>query len=568
MTREIDADRDKHGCTRYLGIGVSPGRAVGQIAKVFPRVSEPRARFLPPESNADVEVQRIEKAAAETAENLALRADLATGQAAEVLATASQIAQDPALLDGASDLVRTRQLVPTRAVWEAAGMLADQLRDMGGYLAERALDVYDVRDRIIARLLGRPAPGLPTPDREYILWAADLTPSDAAQLDPKKVLGIVLLEGGPTSHTAIVSRELGIPAVVAAHGSASLKDGDLVLINGAAGTVTVDPSEEQITAAKRPVPRRDFSGTGQLKCGHRVPLLANISDAAGARAAAEVKAEGIGLFRTELWYLGSVEEPSLEDQVVSYTEVFAAAPKGRIVVRTLDAGSDKPLPFMKMGHESNPALGVRGYRMNRKFPDILNRQLDAIAQAQRETGADVHVMAPMISTVSEANEFVDACRARGIAHAGVMVEVPSSALRAGQILASADFASIGTNDLSQYTMGADRLLGMLADLADPWHPAVLDLIDATCRGGAQQDRPVGVCGEAAADPALAVVLVGLGVSTLSMTPRSIPDVAAALSAVTLAEAREAAGVALAATGARSARQAVRDRLEVLTELGL
>lgn len=568
MTGVHEADRDKHGRTRYHGIGVSPGRAVGPIARVFPRVSEPRARFLPPERHADAEVERIYEAAKQTAENLSLRAQLAEGQAAEVLTTAAQIAEDPVLLEGASDLVRSRQLVPTRAVWEAAGSLADQLREMGGYLAERALDVYDVRDRIIARLIGRPAPGLPTPDREHILWASDLAPSDAAQLDAAKVLGIVLQEGGPTSHTAIVARELGIPAVVAAQSSSALKDGDIVLINGAAGTVTLDPTEEQIAAAQQQIVRREFSGTGQLADGHPVPLLANISDAAGARAAREMKAEGIGLLRTELWFLGYPEEPSVADQVEKFTDVFTAAPDGRIVVRTLDAGSDKPMPFLPMGHEANPALGVRGYRMVRKFPDVLTRQLDAIAQAKRATGADVHVMAPMISTVSEASDFVDACRSRGLNHAGIMVEVPSSALRAGQILASADFASIGTNDLSQYTMGADRLQGVLADLADPWHPAVLDLIKLTCAGGAQQDRPVGVCGEAAADPALAIVLVGLGVSTLSMTPRSIPDVAAALGAVTLAEAREAAGIALAASGARSARQAVRDRLDALTELGL
>ncbi len=563
-----EEDTDVNVRTRYLGIGVSPGRAVGPVKKVFPRVSEPAARFLPAEKDPYAEVERVQQAAAQTAANLRLRAELTGGAGAEVLHTAAQIAEDPVLLEVAADLIVNRLLVPARAVWEAAELLAETLREMGGYMADRALDVFDVRDRIIARLCGRPAPGLPTPDIEHVLWAADLAPSDTALLDVTKVKAIVISEGGPTSHTAIVARELGLPCVVAAPKSSRLRDGMLVLVDGAAGTVTVDPTEEQVNAAQERIEKRVFDGVGQLACGHRVPLLANISDAAGAAKAAAVKAEGIGLLRTELMYLGLAEEPDIDTQIAHYTEIFEAAPPGRIVVRTLDAGSDKPLAYLPMGREANPALGMRGYRISRKYRDVLTRQLKAIAAAREATGTDVWVMAPMISTPGEASEFVQACREAGLPAAGIMVEVPSSALRAKQILAEADFASIGTNDLSQYTMGSDRLLGALADLTDPWHPAVLDLIEATCRGGQQQDRPVGVCGEAAADPALAVVLVGLGVASLSMAARSIADVAAVLETVTLAQARELAGVALAADSARSARQAVRDRLDVLPRLGL
>lgn len=568
MTSHDVEDTDKYGCIRHYGIGVSPGRAVGPIKRVFPRVKEPAARFLPPEKDAAAEVERVRVAAAETAENLRVRAALTDGLAAEVLLTSAQIAEDPMLLDGAAELIERRGLIPMRAVWEAAGSLASQLADMGGYLAERTSDVFDVRDRIIARLAGRPAPGLPTPDTRHVLWARDLMPSDTAQLDVNKVLAIVICEGGPTSHTAIVARELGIPCVVAAPSTQKLRDGTVVLVNGAAGTVTVEPTEAQIALAAEPVAARTFNGRGELACGHRIPLLANISDRESAEAASAAHAEGIGLLRTELWYLGAKAEPSVEEQTERFIATFNAAPNGPIVVRTLDAGSDKPLAFMSQGAEANPALGVRGYRMRRRYPGVLQRQLQAIAAAKDATGADVRVMAPMVSTPAEAEDFIEAANAAGLQTAGVMVEVPGCALRSGQILASAHFASIGTNDLSQYTMAADRLQGALADLADPWHPAVLELIRLTCAGGAQQDRPVGVCGEAAADPALAVVLVGLGVKTLSMTPLSLADVGAVLARVTLAQARQLAGTALAAAGAREARGAVRDQLDFLNELGL
>ncbi|MDO5727302.1 MAG: PEP-utilizing enzyme, partial [Bowdeniella nasicola] len=337
MNRHDVEDTDKYGCIRHHGIGVSPGRAVGPVKRVFPRVNEPAARFLPPEKNPADEVDRVRTAAAETAENLRIRAELAEGLAAEVLLTSAQIAEDPMLLDGAAELIERRGLIPMRAVWEAAETLADQLAAMGGYLAERTADVFDVRDRIIARLAGRPAPGLPTPDTKHILWARDLMPSDTAQLDVSKVLAIVICEGGPTSHTAIVARGLGIPCVVAAPSTQKLRDGTIVLVNGAAGTVTVEPTQAQIAAAAEPIKARSFNGKGALACGHRVPLLANISDRESAQAAREAKAEGIGLLRTELWYLGAKEEPSIDEQTTKFINAFTAAPPGPIVVRTLDA---------------------------------------------------------------------------------------------------------------------------------------------------------------------------------------------------------------------------------------
>ncbi|WP_210728359.1 putative PEP-binding protein [Cellulomonas septica] len=301
----------------------------------------------------------------------------------------------------------------------------------------------------------------------------------------------------------------------------------------------------------------DIPGTGRA-----------VQVAMSALDAAAQGAEGVGLFRTEFVFLDHDEAPGLDEQVAAYRQVLAAFPGRKVVVRTLDAGADKPLPFLAGDAEANPALGVRGLRTSVAHPEVLDDQLTAIARAAAAESATVWVMAPMVATVDEAQDFVAACARHGLDTAGVMVEVPSAALLAGPILAHASFASIGTNDLTQYTMAADRVLGAVAHLSYAWQPAVLQLVAATCRGGAQQGRPVGVCGEAAAVPALAVVLIGLGVTSLSMTPRALPDVAAVLAATPLDECRRLATLALAASTATDAQEVVRAGLPVLAELGL
>lgn len=295
---------------------------------------------------------------------------------------------------------------------------------------------------------------------------------------------------------------------------------------------------------------------------------------ARSESAAEAGAEGVGLLRTEFCFLGRDSEPTVEEQADAYTEVFEAFPGRKVVVRTLDAGADKPLPFLTDATEPNPALGVRGYRTDWTTPGVLERQLEAIAVAKQRSTADVWVMAPMIATVGEAARFHDLVVAAGLKVSGVMVETPAAAITAEQILERVDFVSLGTNDLTQYTMAADRMLGSLADLNSPWQPAVLRMIQATARGAAQaserggEHKNVGVCGEAAADPALAVVLVGLGVDTLSMSPRSLAAVSAVLARVDAAEARRLAELALHATSAQEAKEAVRAELPVLADLGL
>ena len=284
-------------------------------------------------------------------------------------------------------------------------------------------------------------------------------------------------------------------------------------------------------------------------------ILVNVQDGTTAQAARSGPAEGVGLFRSELAFLGRDDEPTVDQQAEVYAAVLQAFAGHKVVIRTLDAGSDKPMKFANLHHEENPALGVRGSRLAVANPGLMARQLDAIAQAATQTGEAPWVMAPMIATATETAAFAALVRERGMSP-GVMVEIPSAALRARELLQYVDFLSIGTNDLSQYTMAADRLSAELAELTDPWQPAVLQLIAMTAAAGIESDKPVGVCGEAAADSMLACVLVGMGISSLSMAASAIGIVGASLASVTGEQCRAAAKAALAADSPAAAREAV------------
>jgi phosphotransferase system enzyme I (PtsI) len=506
-------------------------------------------------------------------EELKRRAEIAKGDARAVLQATSLMAADPMLLKSATKLINNGTS-PARAVWEAGASVAEMLHNLGGYMAERTADVLDVRSRIVAELRGLPAPGIPSSDVPFILVAEDLAPADTATLDPAMVLALVTSGGGPQSHTAIIARSLGLPAVVAATGVEAIDSGTLVFVDGAAGTLTLDPGDEEEAAAEAyraaAAALTVFDGVGITADGHEVPLLANVGGAKDAVKAAEAGAQGVGLLRTEFCFLERDTEPTAEEQIEAYKGVFDAFPGRKVVVRTLDAGADKPLPFLTDASEPNPALGVRGYRTDLTSPGVLERQLKAIADAASQATADVWVMAPMISTAEEAADFAKLCSNAGLQTPGVMVEVPSAALMAEAILGEVSFASLGTNDLTQYTMAADRQLGSLAALNNSWQPAVLRMVRLTVEGSAAEGsaKPVGVCGEAAADPALAVVLVGLGVSTLSMTPRALAGVGAVLNSVTLAEAQRIAGIAVAAPTAAEAKARARAELPALEALGL
>ena len=379
--------------------------------------------------------------------------------------------------------------------------------------------------------------------------AEALPPADTAALDMSKTLAIVTSQGGPTSHTAILARARGIVAVVSAAEAAELENGTNVIVNAAKGEIVVNPSEDEIAAAEaaksRAAAAKELRGKpGATKDGHLIPLLANVGKPSDAAKALEYGAEGVGLFRTEFLFIGNSEPPTVEEQTRAYTELLSQFPGKKVVIRMLDAGADKPLPFLTPEDEPNPALGLRGLRTLRAHMDVLEGQLKALAAADAATDANLWVMAPMVADQHEADYFVKLGKSFGLKFVGAMAEVPSIALMADKVADVADFVSIGTNDLTQYTLAADRTLGSVANYQTAWHPAVLRAIKMICDAGNAKGMPVGVCGEAAADPDLAVVLAGLGVNSLSMTPVALDDVRASLAEVTFEEAQARAEAAL------------------------
>lgn len=543
--------------SRLTGVGVSPGQASGPVARVAETVPEPASTPAPADPAA--EAARIQPAAQAVSNRLFERASRVTGDAKTLLETTAAMAIDPALISEAEQLVTSRSLPAARAVHEAAAKFTEALRAAGGYMAERVRDVQDVRDRIVAELLGLTPPGVPDLTEPCVLVARDLAPADTADLDTSLVLGLVTEEGGPTSHTAILARSLGIPAVVGVRGLLELSPVMAISLDGDTGLIEASSVPLPVRASERST-ATSWQGEGATADGHRIKVLANVGAAVDARTAASAGAEGVGLFRTEFCFLAADREPDVSAQRSAYAAVLAPFADKPVIVRTLDAGADKPLPFLAMGAEPNPALGVRGLRISQENPDLLERQLEAVAAAASDSGADVSVMAPMVSTVEEAAWFVERAKAAGIDRAGVMIEVPAAALTAREVLREVDFVSLGTNDLAQYLFAADRMAGALAELNDPWQPALLRLIAEVGRAGAELGKPVGVCGEAAADPLLAGVLVGLGVTSLSMGATAIPAVGSALGEHPLQTYQETAREVLEAASARKAREIARARL--------
>jgi phosphotransferase system enzyme I (PtsI) len=554
--------------TVLRGAGVGRRTAVGPVVRVQPAPvvpgDAPVVRDGAPVP-ADAVPDAVVAAFGDVAAGLRDQAGRSTGTVAEVLGATAMMADDPALRDQV--LGRVRGGEPAVAAIDAVvGTFAAMFEQAGGYLAERVTDLRSVRDRVIARLAGLPAPGVPELREPSVVVARDLAPADTAALDLGRVLALVTEEGGPTGHTAIIAGQNGIPCVVRVTGAAALADGVQVAVDAAAGTVTVEPDVALRSAfearAAAELALESDTAPGATADGHRVALLANIGTAEDAERLVDAPVEGVGLFRTEVLFLGRQQAPTVDEQATAYARVLRAlGPDRKVVVRTLDAGADKPLAFANLTAEENPALGVRGYRLVRSAPDLLADQLAALARAGQETGTEPWVMAPMIATPAEARAFAEAVRAAGLRTPGVMVEVPAAALRAGAVLDEVDFVSLGTNDLAQYTMAADRLRGELVDLLDPWQPAVLDLVAATARAGGEHGRPVGVCGESASDPLMALVLTGLGVTSLSMSPAALPAVRFALRRHTLAHCHAMADAALGAADPAAGRAAVADLLD-------
>ena len=544
--------------TTFHGIGVSAGTAVGPLVLVTPAPKAPTDEA--PTTDAAAAADVVRGVLEDVAAGLEARAAKASEHARPILEAGAMMARDPGLALGIENQLKAGK-GPTTAVTAAVEEICVMFEALGGYMAERVTDLRDVRDRAVARLLGKPEPGVPTLTEPSILAAQDLAPAETATLTSETCLGIITEAGGPTSHTAILASQLGIPAVVQAIGIMAVPFGTLVAIDGGVGEITVNPTAEESELLAERKKRRAAAlaggtGNGATKDGYPVALLANIGTAEDARKAAKQPVEGVGLFRTEFLFLDRDTMPTVAEQTATYTEVFEAFGTRRIVVRTLDAGADKPLKFADLGPEENPALGRRGIRLGMIRTDVLDTQLEALAAAYKATGADVRVMAPMIATQAEATWFAEKVRALGLPKVGVMIEVPAAAIRSRGILYHVDFASLGTNDLQQYTMAADRMQGELANLLNPWEPALLDVVALACEGGQAMGKPIGVCGEAAGDPGLALVLAGLGVSSLSMAPGKVPAVRTALGLHTQSQCQQMAAAARAATTAAEAKAAV------------
>ena len=536
-------------------MGVSGGSAVGVVVLCAPSQPLPEE---PASTDTDGDLIRVTNALEAVGAHLDATAHTLTGDAADMIAAAAAIARDPELLEAVSANLST--MGPAHALHAAMENYALQFEELGGYFAERVTDLLDVGARAEALLLGRPMPGVPELHEPSIVVAHDLAPADTVVMDPAMVVGIVTEGGGRTSHTTILAAQRGIPVIIQTEGALNLTNGQRVGIDGDSGELVIDPDETWFTTRGRKQRARDrFSertGPGQTSDGLPVMLLANINSVADAEFAGATDVEGVGLFRTEGLHLSDTTAPTIKEQTEKYVRVLTAFGERPVTIRTLDAGADKPLAFADPGPEPNPALGRRGLRFLAAHEDLLDDQLTAIARAADETGAAVRVMAPMVSTPEEASWFTDRVHAAGLPTAGVMIEVPAAALRAHQVLQVSDFASVGTNDLSQYTMAADRTLSELSELLDPWQPAVLDTVATACDGGKKNGKPVGVCGESAGDPLMALVLTGLGASSLSMRVQRVPLVRWALSMHTAQDCARLAELARNADSAAAAKEAV------------
>lgn len=536
--------------------------AAGVVAGPAKKMTEPLVDLGEPKPPEDPDAEiATARSALEEVETLLEKRSAGTSnkEVADILSAQSMIAADPALADKIEAGVRAG-LPATHAVVEAFNSFKEMLSQAGGYLAERVADLDDICARVIAVLRGSPMPGIPESTKPFVLIARDLAPADTAELDPTLVLALVTLEGGPTSHTAIIARSLGIPAVVSCPSAENAPEDRIVVVDGDRGVITLHPDSALLADVEKRRARvaelqRSSRGPGVTADGHSVKVLANVGKMSEAARAGE-ECEGVGLLRTEFMFLDRSEEPSINEQEAMYREVFDSFANKRVVVRTLDAGADKPVSWLDLDAGQNPALGIRGLRAARRHPHVLDNQLEAISRATRDTDARVWVMAPMVSTAREAAEFVDHARGHGLRKVGVMVEVPALAICADEIAGVVDFMSIGTNDLCQYTSAADRVIGELSDLLDHWQPALIRLIRDVVAGGRTGALPVGVCGESASDPLFALVLVGLGVSSLSMSPASAPMVRMALKAHTIDECRSLAELALARPDPLGARSAV------------
>ena len=547
------------------GQGVSAGVAVGPVV-----VWQTALTAVPHRSvsvgEIEAELERLDEALARTRADLAsltesLRRDV-SAEVAAIFEAHAEMLDDPELLGEVSDQIRSLEINAERALADVVGRYSSALRDLEDeYMRQRATDLEDVARRVLRHLEGRDT--TLKLEQPSIIVAEDLTPSDTAQFPSGAVLGFATAGGGATSHTAILARALGIPAIVGiGEGVWHAVTGGIATLDGAAGELDLAPDArsiarfEQLHAdqlQQQALARQQAQAAALTADGVHLEVLANIAMPSAAEDALQWGAEGVGLFRTEFLFLDRTQPPTEDEQYAAYRQVIAAMAGRRCLIRTADIGGDKSVPYLSVEAEANPFLGWRGARLLWGMESLLRTQLRAILRAS--TAGPVGIMFPMIAGLADLRamrRLLDSVRAEltaagtafGDVAFGLMVEVPSAAVCADQLARECDFFSIGTNDLTQYTLACDRTNARIAHLLDPLHPAVLQLIKRTIDAGIAGGVDVGMCGELAADPLAVPLLVGLGLREFSVSPTAIPEVKQLMARLTLDQAQQIAASAL------------------------
>jgi phosphotransferase system enzyme I (PtsI) len=571
------------------GIAASPGYAIG-VAKVLSAKAAQIVKVQLADSQLDEELSRFDAAIAASREELeAIHGKLIAQQKeseAEIFEAHLMLLEDEELVDRSKERVREERINAEYAFFTTSEEIAEMISALDDpYLKERAADIRDVSRRVLNQLQGISSESLNDVTGKIILFAEDLTPSDTAQLDPSKVIGFATQAGGRTSHSAIIARSIGIPAIVGIGSSLdhAVKDGQTVIIDGADGQVIINPDDAALARysqlQQKQLEHEHYYQTylnqpSVSGDGVQVELVANIGSVKDAEQAAKAGAEGIGLFRTEFLYMDAAELPSEETQFVAYRKAAEAfGSDAPIVIRTSDIGGDKEIPYMNLPKEDNPFLGFRAIRICLDRPDMFKTQLRAILRAS--AFGNLKIMFPMIASLSEwrqAKAILEEVKVELIAagitfnpsiEAGIMIEIPAAAVLADKFAKEVDFFSIGTNDLVQYTMAADRMNPKLGYLNDPLHPAILLLIERVISAAHANGKWVGMCGEMAGQKHALPILLGLGLDEFSMSASAVLPARALLAKLSQQEMKQVAQAVLELGSAEEVRAYVEEHVQAL-----
>lgn len=573
------------------GVAVGPALVIGEMLAVYSRRHIHTVQ-------ADGEIERVKQAVRRAQEDLRLvatRVDSPSSQEhGAILDAYLLMLQDPLLHEHIERRVRHEKKCAEWAVASACEAISRAFvpavgsKDSDGYIVERRHDVEFVCDRLLRALMGEPLTAIPRLDQPVVIVAKDLSPADTASLVKEPALGFVTEIGSKTSHTSIMARALEIPAVVGtADALKTIRTGDTIIVDGLRGEVTVHPTEVQIAEANARAARHLAFARGLLTnaraqpamtaCGTHVSVKANVELPAEAILALDHGAEGVGLYRTEFLYIDRATQPDEEEQYEVYRAIVETMAPRPVTLRTFDIGGDKFASTFQLPAEMNPALGLRAVRLALSQPEVLLVQLRAMVRASAH--GDVRIMVPMVANVHEMKDVRALLHRaeretdeRGFARApniplGMMIEVPSAAVMADVFARHADFFSIGTNDLVQYSLAVDRTSRSLAGLASPFHPAILRLVSQVVRAAGDRGIPVALCGAMASDPLALPVLLGLGMREVSMEAGAIPEAKEAVRRLTIAECEAIAKEGLASESADEVEAVVRrvlgDRLHDL-----